>query len=1000
MTVDSLPVDVTINQRGALATAVFIEEVDRCVGRHHLFKRSALLIKAFLRFESPNYASSHQSILDSKRGMLSTYALNVMVVYIFNMDPKLAHPLEVLRAFLNTFAHWDWDSSVLTIDGPVAISSGRGTSSQRRSSSSSSSSSAAAADAQSADQKGQGADTLNRFSKLVQLVGEAATGMSTGGHGAFPTRACNIQDPLDCSNNLGYPLSRGSVAIMCDALAKAHHRVEGILRGSMAAVPQNSARPPRPRVTLRTMLPELTSRYIDGFAPLGSERQAETPTNTAASAGTEDSACDSWLEGDVEAMWMALLSEVPDAPQGEIAPLTPHHPPSTTGGLGSAFQSMDMGRVPDRRRVRGCSTDDSSTEESPPPNGRSSPDRDAASDLSDLLSVSSSATTTTTASAYSSAASVSGKGGAVFQSVSVPQASQDQDQGQGQAVALEKVQPPVACRLNEDLGDAAPQAAVHAILTSAMTSPSSSSTTSGSSPSLRGGLAGLLGTGASPGTGSGEGHDHGHGHGHGGHISLNTSPNSEITDVDEGSTSTPLRPSPTKFFPPVPEEVGLYARSSPRASVATELEQEAVAVAATAAASAASAPAAAAAAETTSLQPSAPDSDSATPLLSTKPSKAKRKNKKNKNRGATATSAATAAAAVDEAGSTHLEGTLGKRALKGGRAVRFIVVGTAVAVLALALAVWLCQSGAGLVFLDRGPPSPTAEEAKLPVVSLPLPRSLSEWPAEALTRACSSRFGPMDVQADGRIRLPLLPTTPSASAAHASGPTSSQAVHWMLAGVSTVVSPPMLSTVPDALSLASSACAYVDVISATDTGTDSDTHTDGGSSSSDFGSTRMPQALPTLVYRWVRDGTVVQESLDGILLIANLEKTDLSGTGTAGAAGLYSCLAVYTDARAGLTREALLFQTRLRLAVPPSSPTKGKYFSIKLGSELKLTVEARGVPAPRLQWHRNGFPLTGHTSATISQSAITRADGGTYTLVMTNLAGTYTWTEATVAVVA
>jgi hypothetical protein len=213
----------------------------------------------------------------------------------------------------------------------------------------------------------------------------------------------------------------------------------------------------------------------------------------------------------------------------------------------------------------------------------------------------------------------------------------------------------------------------------------------------------------------------------------------------------------------------------------------------------------------------------------------------------------------------------------------------------------------------------------------------------------------------------------------------------------------MLSTEPDALSLAASACAYVDVVTDTDTDTDTDTHTDGDPSDCTRDSMCRPPALPiapSLLYRWVRDGTVVQESLDGILLIANLEKVDLSGTGTVGAAGLYSCLAVYTDARAGLTREALLFQTRLRLAVPPSSPTRGKYFSSKVGSELKLTVEARGVPAPRLQWHRNGFPLAGQTSATISQSAMTRADGGTYTLVMTNLAGTYTWTEATVAVVA
>lgn len=45
-TINNLSVDITMNQIGALASVLLLDEVDRLIGQDHLFKRSILLVKA------------------------------------------------------------------------------------------------------------------------------------------------------------------------------------------------------------------------------------------------------------------------------------------------------------------------------------------------------------------------------------------------------------------------------------------------------------------------------------------------------------------------------------------------------------------------------------------------------------------------------------------------------------------------------------------------------------------------------------------------------------------------------------------------------------------------------------------------------------------------------------------------------------------------------------------------------------------------------------------
>ena len=63
-------------------------QVDRLIGKDHLFKRSIILVKAWCYYES--------RILGAHHGLISTYALETLVLYIFNLfHASIRGPFEV-----------------------------------------------------------------------------------------------------------------------------------------------------------------------------------------------------------------------------------------------------------------------------------------------------------------------------------------------------------------------------------------------------------------------------------------------------------------------------------------------------------------------------------------------------------------------------------------------------------------------------------------------------------------------------------------------------------------------------------------------------------------------------------------------------------------------------------------------------------------------------------------------------------------------------------------
>ncbi|XP_021833122.1 uncharacterized protein LOC110772938 [Prunus avium] len=183
--VQNIVVDISFNQLGGLCTLCFLEQVDRLIGKDHLFKRSIILIKAWCYYES--------RILGAHHGLISTYALETLVLYIFHLfHSSLNGPLAVLYKFLDYFSKFDWDNYCISLSGPVRVSS--------------------LPELLVETPENGGNDLLlsNEFLKeCVQRFSVPSRGHETN-YRTFPPKHFNIVDPLKDNNNLGRSVSKGN----------------------------------------------------------------------------------------------------------------------------------------------------------------------------------------------------------------------------------------------------------------------------------------------------------------------------------------------------------------------------------------------------------------------------------------------------------------------------------------------------------------------------------------------------------------------------------------------------------------------------------------------------------------------------------------------------------------------------------------------------------------------------------------------------------------------
>ncbi len=236
-------VDVSFNALGGLCTVAFLEWADRTIGRNHLFKRSIVLVKAWCYYES--------RLLGAHHGLISSYALEAMVLYVFNLHgAELKSPLQVLYRFLKVLGAFEWEKYSLSLLGPIDLES-----------------LPHPCLAKEAMPKGQSLidpqelrDAVQRYSVQPDLAAAAIDALlgslneieqSSSNRGeekekltieetknenlkvvtiALPRKYLNIMDPLLPTNNLGRSVSKTSYSRIRKALSFGARQLEEILK--------------------------------------------------------------------------------------------------------------------------------------------------------------------------------------------------------------------------------------------------------------------------------------------------------------------------------------------------------------------------------------------------------------------------------------------------------------------------------------------------------------------------------------------------------------------------------------------------------------------------------------------------------------------------------------------------------------------------------------------------------------------------------------------------
>ncbi|KAG0584921.1 hypothetical protein KC19_3G244400 [Ceratodon purpureus] len=185
--VENIVVDISFNQTGGLCTFCFLEQVDRYIGRDHLFKKSIILVKAWCYYES--------RLLGAHHGLISTYALETLVLYIFHVfHSSLRGPLKVLYTFLVYFSNFDWDKYCVSLWGPVPLK--------------------LITERISADfaesPRNDGGSLLLTKEFLDKCIDDYSGGSETNQGRPFGAKFLNVLDPIRDTNNLGRSVNLGS----------------------------------------------------------------------------------------------------------------------------------------------------------------------------------------------------------------------------------------------------------------------------------------------------------------------------------------------------------------------------------------------------------------------------------------------------------------------------------------------------------------------------------------------------------------------------------------------------------------------------------------------------------------------------------------------------------------------------------------------------------------------------------------------------------------------
>jgi hypothetical protein len=150
----------------------------------------------------------------------------------------------------------------------------------------------------------------------------------------------------------------------------------------------------------------------------------------------------------------------------------------------------------------------------------------------------------------------------------------------------------------------------------------------------------------------------------------------------------------------------------------------------------------------------------------------------------------------------------------------------------------------------------------------------------------------------------------------------------------------------------------------------------------------VASGTPAPTYQWQKDGTSISGATSSTYSISSTASSD---------AGSYTV--VVTNSAGSVTSSAATLAVTAA-ATAPSITTQPSATTVTAGSTASFSVVASGTPAPTYQWKKDGTSISGATSSTYSISSTAASDAGSYTVVVTNSAGSVTSSAATLTVTA
>ena len=141
-------------------------------------------------------------------------------------------------------------------------------------------------------------------------------------------------------------------------------------------------------------------------------------------------------------------------------------------------------------------------------------------------------------------------------------------------------------------------------------------------------------------------------------------------------------------------------------------------------------------------------------------------------------------------------------------------------------------------------------------------------------------------------------------------------------------------------------------------------------------------ATPAVTYRWSKDGVSIAGATGAEYAIANATVAD---TGR------------YTVTAANIAGSATASGT-VTVQVAPNFTTAPSDQIVSVGTAVTLRVSVSGVPAPTLQWRKNGTVIPGATRESLNFASVTAADAGRYDVIGSNVLGAVTSSAATLTV--